>query len=868
MQSYRAALWQTLLVFLVFCSPTARGQDCVDYSATMKVGAQIAAPDTISQTALWQGHLVTAGGNSLTLHSLADPLLPAATATVTLPGAFADLALGDQVAVVGLAGDGFVVVDLAGPTLLAPPVAASAHAVAVSGAQAAIASATGLIQMFDLSTPAVPALLGSLDLGHPVSDLAFGAGIVYAGGDEGLFCIGVTDPEAPTLVGSLVVGHDGSAYPNIAPHFTNLALAGNQLTVLGVQHNEWCDEWSCYPGQDPQLFTIDVSAPDAPLYVAWRELQGNSVRLWNGLVLVADSVQLTIVDGASLATLARLSVEPSLGDAVGGDAAIYAARGTGGLQVIDAAHPRTILPVATCGLAEEWIAGAGGRFTLRASDNSNGRWRSIIYSLYDLQDPLNPVVVEHGSRGGMNTNPGVTFFDAQGDLAVFGAVTDGWYYPYTATLGDYTHDPAEHVFLGYADQVLLDGTIAWVRLGTTLTAKSFADFANPVDVASLTLPGISLYRMGDVTTVLAAGNLHVLDLTDPAAPAVRGSIPILSYRRISAAMPDSFLVLGMGQTDDGYTLGIIDVGDPDHPAWASQVAGEGQLAGLGLMGDVLLVFNETGLRTLSVADPANPVWLSPELALVRPQGTPVIHGDLAYVNTFNIGLAVVDLTDPSRPFVRGTAGGPTQYMRGWQQSILTGDAVFPLDCSDAVPALVQSLGVDWDGGALRLDLRLAGSADDLRLVNRGPNGDRVIPWLDSSAGSLAARDTEWQGTPGSTLTYVVQLQTAAEVWVDLATTTTEVPGFTLRLEQAVPNPFNPTTTLAFTLDRPGQVALTIYSVAGEKIRTLVDEQMGTGLHQAVWDGANDHGRMVAAGVYLARLQADGRQVVSKMALIK
>ena len=85
-----------------------------------------------------------------------------------------------------------------------------------------------------------------------------------------------------------------------------------------------------------------------------------------------------------------------------------------------------------------------------------------------------------------------------------------------------------------------------------------------------------------------------------------------------------------------------------------------------------------------------------------------------------------------------------------------------------------------------------------------------------------------------------------------------------------PNPFNPTTTIAFELPRSSDVHLTIYNLAGQQIRTLLDGAMEGGSHKSVWDGKNDLGRDVASGVYLYRLTVDGgkRTETKKMVLIR
>ncbi len=79
------------------------------------------------------------------------------------------------------------------------------------------------------------------------------------------------------------------------------------------------------------------------------------------------------------------------------------------------------------------------------------------------------------------------------------------------------------------------------------------------------------------------------------------------------------------------------------------------------------------------------------------------------------------------------------------------------------------------------------------------------------------------------------------------------PPKTFSLSQNVPNPFNPSTTIQFSLPQAGPVSLSIYDVNGRRVRTLVDGRADVGRHSVIWDGRDALGREVASGVYLYRL---------------
>lgn len=88
------------------------------------------------------------------------------------------------------------------------------------------------------------------------------------------------------------------------------------------------------------------------------------------------------------------------------------------------------------------------------------------------------------------------------------------------------------------------------------------------------------------------------------------------------------------------------------------------------------------------------------------------------------------------------------------------------------------------------------------------------------------------------------------------------------LHPGFPNPFNPSTTLAFALPATGRARVAVFDLGGRLVRTLVDASLEAGPHQAVWDGRDDAGRVVGAGTYLARLEAAGTASTTRLTLVK
>ena len=103
--------------------------------------------------------------------------------------------------------------------------------------------------------------------------------------------------------------------------------------------------------------------------------------------------------------------------------------------------------------------------------------------------------------------------------------------------------------------------------------------------------------------------------------------------------------------------------------------------------------------------------------------------------------------------------------------------------------------------------------------------------------------------------------------IPLSRITRSVPeGFTL--SDAYPNPFNPSTTLSFSVKIEGHINLSIYDMTGRLIMTLVDGNMEQGYHRMVWNGTDSNGHAVSSGMYIYALQGEGVSITKKMVLMK
>jgi hypothetical protein len=97
---------------------------------------------------------------------------------------------------------------------------------------------------------------------------------------------------------------------------------------------------------------------------------------------------------------------------------------------------------------------------------------------------------------------------------------------------------------------------------------------------------------------------------------------------------------------------------------------------------------------------------------------------------------------------------------------------------------------------------------------------------------------------------------------------TPLVAYQFKLMPNFPNPFNPETHIEFHLAEKSDVALEIYNVLGQKVRTLIRGREETGVHHEVWDGKDDVGRSMNSGIYFCRIQTEKFTTTKKMILVR
>ncbi len=205
----------------------------------------------------------------------------------------------------------------------------------------------------------------------------------------------------------------------------------------------------------------------------------------------------------------------------------------------------------------------------------------------------------------------------------------------------------------------------------------------------------------------------------------------------------------------------------------------------------------------------------------------VLSGQYCYVAAFSGGVNVVDVSNPSAPYVVSTVPGHAVTKVALSgQTLVYFDApqLHVLDISD--PVNPQEVGY-YDVGGPPVAVTSLKLVDPYALISDGVH--IAVYQVDALAGVRPRHEVPHE--------------------------------FALR--PAYPNPFNPSTLIRFSLPRTQKATLTVYDVTGRHVQTLVDGVLSVGEHRTIFDGSG-----LASGVYFVRLEAGTQAKTTKLLLLK
>jgi hypothetical protein len=164
---------------------------------------------------------------------------------------------------------------------------------------------------------------------------------------------------------------------------------------------------------------------------------------------------------------------------------------------------------------------------------------------------------------------------------------------------------------------------------------------------------------------------------------------------------------------------------------------------------------------------------------------------------------------------------------------------------------------------LRISASLNDELDDVNGFNEGNpviikiwKADENIEYDDLLINVYSGDNTF---TPGETT--VISIDAFTSINDEISTLTTNI-------SSIYPNPFNPETNISFNINNSGYTLLEIYNIKGQKVKTLISENLKAGNHNIVWKGDDDNSKHVASGIYFTKLVNANNQIIKKMLLIK
>lgn len=563
----------------------------------------------------------------------------------------------------------------------------SSHNIWIAGGVAYVADFSGGLQILDISDPTVPTPLGSITTSGTVRQVQVRGGKAFVVDTVGLNVIDVRDPAAPTLLGS--IGTPGNARAvEVAGAFAYIAdqSAGIQVIDIsdpaamaivgsvstpGTPRNLDLEGDLLYVMDGVGLTILDVSTPTAPVSVGAYATPGDawSVDVEGNLAYLGDTVEgLHIVDVSTPAspvlvgdlnpggTWRRLDVT--------GDY-LYAATvdGVRIVDVSDPAHPVQLQALALPGTASD--VEVDGQYLFVADGSVGG------VQVVSIAQPMSP-----GVRSALNILGPVEDIEVAGNVAfLIGNQRD-------LTAVDVT-DPSNPALLathypgagtGTAVDLALSGRLAYTALGAAgMVIVDVGSATSMFDVGSyLAADAKAVATDGDVAYVGTEGDVHILDVTDPANPSLLSVYPTGCTNRGLVIDGDRLYVV-----NPLTGLHIVDVSDPHLPTTLGSFPTSGSAVQVSVDGAyAYLADTVDDLIVLDVSDPANPTQVGSWSGSLNPPSS-VRHTDNHLVMTAGSSIRVFDVSTPATPVEVGNLY--YSVLSFWVAGEILGDNIFIAD---------------------------------------------------------------------------------------------------------------------------------------------------------------------------------------------
>lgn len=694
----------------------------------------------------------------------------------------------------------------------------------------------------DISDPAAPVALDTLTAAGNVQACAARNGWLYTvGHNQGMTVIDASDPSNLTVVGTWpeALGHDVAVVPGTSLVVT--LWAGNPETQPGILH------------------LVDVTDPTAPSVVGSADLPAIGTRMAAGAGRIVVAGQgLHVID---ITTPSAPELVGSLEAWIVGDVALhpdgtvaYAADGAVGLRVVDLADPANPVTLATADVGQANRDMVWHRDMVFMASQSSG------LQVVDVAGPATPQLRGRFALAPWSSTHAMAVDEHRAYVA-FDTPQDLW------TVGVFDISGVD-----------LPARLGEVELAPTVTWT---------------------IAHGAAGTVAADwnGNLHVLDVTDPTAPQVLGTLH----------QDDTFVgMLAVAETTVGalqwarefgvdMRLEVHDLADPHAPTPLGVVA----LDGHGSHGFSDLVYHDqtylvavrvpdpggADILVIDASDPAAPVVTGLLDAPSLEGADALAVGNGVLYQCGHEGVAVWDLGE-SPPALREewlAHPGPVDAAE-----ICGSTLVLSATAGSAVRVLRLSPGEEPELAAELPVPQLSGmwAADGVAYASSRLGMVAVIDLADAAQGSGAASPrvigmtgpVEANGVAlvpdalaiasgeGSVVTFPTECLGGVTAAPDPAAGAARPA--TIRMSSPSPNPSHRGTAVTLQLDAAAVAEVTIFDLRGRLVRTLHAGVLAAGRHELAWDGKDAGGRAVASGTYVLRVRAAGEVASQKILVVR
>jgi hypothetical protein len=378
----------------------------------------------------------------------------------------------------------------------------------------------------------------------------------------------------------------------------------------------------------------------------------------------------------------------------------------------------------------------------------------------------------------------------------------------------------------------------------------------------------------------AGSGLQILDISNPVSPVILGNVDTPGSAR---AVVVAGAVAYVADWDSG--LQVIDISNPTAPTIVGSVDTPGSAGGVAVSGTLVYVADYRGVQIIDVSNLTSPMIVGTVNVIGDTYGV-AVDGRTAYVAAGNYGLQVFDVSTPVSPIRLGYAetgaearaltmsesliyvvsGGPSSpgsVIRHMMWILLP-------QCEGTVPVRLSSFTASSENRGILLEWGSSGETDFSGFhVQRSMQSDaayeRITTELIPPKANYKLLDSDV--VAGATYYYRLEALDRTGKREFFGPVSARMEPFTRKtqLGQPFPNPVTKgSSTITFTMASSGRVRIRVLDLAGREVRMLLDGPAQAGDQSVIWNGRNERGELVPAGMYLCQLQIPGFQATRKL----